>query len=174
MSPRSSILTAGLLALSLAACEPAARQETEATMAAASSAADAKALVDRYYAAASNGNRDAYAELFTADVQLWAPGETLTGAQALLERDMTWLAAFPDARVTSIRKIADGPFVVSENRFSGTHTAPLVTPEGEIAPTGKPIDLPYVAVFEVTGGKLKAQRIYYDQMTLMTQLGLAE
>jgi len=60
----------------------------------------------------------------------------------------------------------------SENRFSGTHTAPLQTPAGEIAPTGRRVDAPYVTVFDIEEGKLKVQRIYYDQLELQVQLGL--
>ena len=134
---------------------------------------DAKELVDRYYAALNQRDGDAYEELFSQEVEAWAAGgQTIHGAQAMRDWDMSWAAAFPDARITSLHKYAEGSMVVSENRFTGTHTETVHTPEGEIAPTGKYVDGPYVGIFEVEGGKLTAQRIYYDRLELLTQLGL--
>jgi carboxymethylenebutenolidase len=96
-----------------------------------------------------------------------------TGLQAIREFDKAWASAFPDSRITSLRKSASGEAIVaSENRFCGTHSAPLRTPGGEVAPTGKFIDIPYAALFEAKGGKLTAQRIYYDRQEVQTQLGL--
>jgi len=55
----------------------------------------------------------------------------------------------------------------------GTHTGPLRSPDGvEILPTGKRFDFPFVGIFHVEGGKIRSIRIYYDQLELLTQLGL--
>jgi predicted ester cyclase len=134
---------------------------------------DTKELIDRYYEAFNTRNWDAYEELFAPEAAGWAAGMVTSGLQAIREFDKAWASAFPDARITSLRKSASGEAIVaSENRFSGTHTAPLRTPGGEVAPTGKFIDLPYAALFEAKGGKLTAQRIYYDRQEVQSQLGL--
>ena len=133
---------------------------------------DTQALIDRYYAAFNNRDWEAYGDLFLADaVTKAAGGVEAQGPAAILDFDRSWATAFPDARITSLHKSAvGGSIVVSENRFSGTHTGPLQTAAGEVSATGRSIEIPYAAVFEVDGDKLKAQRIYYDQLEVQSQL----
>ncbi len=134
---------------------------------------DAKDLIDRYYTAFNARDRAAYENLFAQDAETHAPGaQGVKGTKAVRDWDMTWAAAFPDARITSLRKCAEGALVISENRFAGTHKEPLRTPEGEIKATGKKVDVPYIAVFDVDSGRIRTQRIYYDRAELMSQLGL--
>src|SRR5207237_152448 len=69
--------------------------------------------------------------------------------------------------------IEQGNTVLAEGRMTGTHKGPLATPGGrEIPPTGKRIDLATADVFEVEDGKVKGHRVYFDQLDLMSQLGL--
>jgi ketosteroid isomerase-like protein len=61
----------------------------------------------------------------------------------------------------------------SRARYVGTHTGALRSPDGaEVPATGKPFDFPFVEIFRVHGGKIRSIRIYYDQLELLTQLGL--
>jgi predicted ester cyclase len=63
--------------------------------------------------------------------------------------------------------------VVVEGVYSGTHTGPLATPDGqEIAATDKSVNVPYVTMFEVRDGRIASHRAYWDQMAFMAQLGL--
>ena len=62
--------------------------------------------------------------------------------------------------------------IAVEGTFRGTFTGPLPTPQGEAPPTGNRFALDFVDVFEVRSGQFSAQRVYYDQMALMSQLGL--
>ncbi|KIZ05112.1 carboxymethylene butenolidase [Monoraphidium neglectum] len=41
-----------------------------------------------------------------------------------------------------------------------------------VAPTGKRVSVPFVVVVDFEGTKLKAERIYWDQATVLKQLGL--
>jgi len=55
---------------------------------------------------------------------------------------------------------------------AGTHTGPLATPQGEVPPTGRTLQLPICLGFEVAAGRITSNHAYYDQMTLAAQLGL--
>jgi predicted ester cyclase len=69
--------------------------------------------------------------------------------------------------------VEDGERAAVEGTFTGTHTGTLAAPQGEIPATGRTIELPYVDVFEARAGRIAAHRVYYDQMVMLSQLGLA-
>ena len=49
----------------------------------------------------------------------------------------------------------------------------MAEPDGaEIPATGKTFDFPFVGIFQVRDGKISSIRIYYDQVEVLTQLGL--
>jgi hypothetical protein len=57
--------------------------------------------------------------------------------------------------------------------FEGTHTATLNAPGGSIPATGRRITVPFVSVLGVAGDRFTSIAVYFDQMELLTQLGLA-
>ena len=84
-----------------------------------------------------------------------------------------WATALPDSTATFHSASASGHTVVLEVTWHGTHTGPLPTPSGEIAPTGRPIALRACQVIEVVHDKVDVMRQYFDMATLMQQLGVA-
>jgi ketosteroid isomerase-like protein len=64
--------------------------------------------------------------------------------------------------------------VIVEGRFLGTHTGPLAGPDGDVAPTGRSVDLRFADVSCVQNGQIVSYHTYYDQMGLLSQLGLME
>lgn len=113
------------------------------------------------------------AETYAADAVLEAPGDVrLEGPEAITEYAMGWLNAFPDARLTGDEYIATGDRVVHEFTFAGTHEAPLHGPEGEIPPTHRRLEGRGVEIYRVAGGKIAESHLYFDQVQVMTQLGL--
>jgi hypothetical protein len=52
------------------------------------------------------------------------------------------------------------------------HTGPLETPDGEVPPTGRRIEIEFSVVARARDGLLVDGREYYDSMTFLTQLGL--
>ena len=80
--------------------------------------------------------------------------------------------AFPDGRcdVTNIAASEDGAVVEFAGR--GTQTGTFITPEGEIMPTGKRVDVPFCDVFKIKNGKIVSYNSYFDSSTMMKQLGL--
>ncbi len=84
-----------------------------------------------------------------------------------------WATAFPDSTATFHNALVSGNTVVVEVTWHGTHTGPLQTPGGQIAATGKPIEIRACQVVEIAGGKAKSERQYFDMATLLKQLGVA-
>ena len=84
-----------------------------------------------------------------------------------------WAAALPDSKATFHYAVASGNTVVLELTWRGTHTGPLQTPKGEIAPTGKQVDLRACQVIELVGGQVQSIRQYFDIGTLLQQIGAA-
>jgi steroid delta-isomerase-like uncharacterized protein len=120
-------------------------------------------------------DREGWAALYTDDVVYQGPGGTrISGLADLKEKYFdALLTAAPDRESRDVVLFADREHVVEEARYTGTHTGTWRDPSGvEIPATGRKLDFPFVGVFRVEGGKISAIRIYYDQIEVLTQLGL--
>jgi steroid delta-isomerase-like uncharacterized protein len=80
----------------------------------------------------------------------------------------TFTTAFPDLKLILVHQHTDGDVSVIEFNARGTHQAEL---EG-IPATGKSIDVKVIDVITVRDGKVAGEREYYDQLTMMQQLGV--
>lgn len=81
---------------------------------------------------------------------------------------------FSDMHVDITRTIAQGDFVVIHCIFAGTNDGPMAMPNGQTVPaTGKKVAVPVSNTFEFANGKLVRNSLYYDQLGMMVQLGLA-
>jgi hypothetical protein len=66
-----------------------------------------------------------------------------------------------------------GGTVIVEGIFTGTHDGTLKTPVGDVRATGRKVRGEFVQIFEVDRGLVKRDSLLYDQVQLMTQLGMA-
>ncbi len=100
------------------------------------------------------------------------------GVDAILEYTNSGLSKpFPDAKGIIHKVIVDGDQVVMDTTIEGTHTGAYVrkTDAGgieEIPPTNRRICGHAVEWFTVKNGKIVEDRIMFDRMELMEQLGL--
>ncbi|MFQ5986265.1 MAG: ester cyclase [Thermoplasmata archaeon] len=100
--------------------------------------------------------------------------EPLKGLEAYKERFETNEKAFPDQHIETTRVFGQGDWVVLEGVFTGTHKGAFIGPGGqEVPPTNKQVELPIALVFKIEGGKLTEEHDYYDNLTFLSQLGLA-
>lgn len=130
-------------------------------------------LVDGHVRVFNERDWDAAGSVLSPDVESSAPGTgTITGIDPFLAFARGFVVALPDSRLVPETVTEDGTRVVVEGRYVGTHTGPLMTPQGEVPPTGRSLDLPYADVFEVEAGRIVRHRTYYDQMDFAQQLGL--
>jgi predicted ester cyclase len=77
-------------------------------------------------------------------------------------------AAFPGYQLTAKEMVAEGDKVVVDASFQGVHKGELM---GHPA-TGKSVDMPFIIIYEVAGGKIVNHHMVADQVSLMQQLGL--
>ncbi len=83
-----------------------------------------------------------------------------------------WSNAFPDGQcvITNISASEEGAVVEFAGR--GTQTGTFTSPEGNIAPTGKKVDVSFCDVFKIKNGKIVSYNSYFDNATMMKQLGI--
>jgi predicted ester cyclase len=99
-------------------------------------------------------------------------GMVLRGPDGYRQFLLGWTTAFPDAHADVTNIAAGEDHAVVEFRGHGTHTGPLLSPTGEIAPTGKQFDLRFCQLFRVSNSKVVSIVTYYDMMGYLQQLGL--
>lgn len=110
---------------------------------------------------------------FADDAKFTAPGGvSLEGPEAITEYAMTWLRAFPDAKAEVTNEIIAGDWAVIQETFTGTHTETLASPQGDIPATGKSVVGRAAELTRIVDGKVVENHLYYDNMELLTQLGL--
>jgi predicted ester cyclase len=135
--------------------------------------AEARAVAERYYDGLRVNDLDRV--IATIDSSCWAevPGAVLEGPDQVRAWMKSFFDAFPDIRHTIGELDVDGRTVAADVHVTGTHTAPMVTPQGTIPPTGRPIEISARNAMEVGDESIVALRISYDAGAFMQQLGLA-
>jgi steroid delta-isomerase-like uncharacterized protein len=136
---------------------------------------DAKKVLDEAIERWNANDREGWAALYTDDVVYEAPGGArISGLADLKEKYFDALViAAPDRGSRDVVLYAEGDHVVEEARYTGTHTGTWRSPNGaEVPATGRELDFPFVGIFQVRDGKISSIRIYYDQIEVLTQLGL--
>src|SRR5437588_6510772 len=98
----------------------------------------ARDLAERGMEIFHQGDLDELEDVFAWDAEFTMPGIALTGSAQLRPLLEGYRTAFPDMTHTVISAVESGDRLAWELELVGTHTGPMVTPAGEIAPTGKP------------------------------------
>ncbi len=101
----------------------------------------------------------------------YATGRTTNGAEDTLQVLRGWSASFPDSKATVRSEYVSNNTVILEITWRGTFKGPFNTPNGQIDPNGKTLDLPACQVIEVSGDKVSSVRHYFDVATLLKQIG---
>jgi steroid delta-isomerase-like uncharacterized protein len=109
----------------------------------------------------------------TPDIQWTQPGVSIQGKEAVAALQESLWTALPDARIELVTRVANADTVVSEEVLIGTQTGPFVTPSGTVPPSGRPIRMGFVTVQQVRDGKIASERVYFDQLDFLRQLGIA-
>jgi steroid delta-isomerase-like uncharacterized protein len=100
--------------------------------------------------------------------------EPLRGRAAIRKDVEDFFGAFPDIRVTLRTVLEDGDAQGWEVSVAGTHKGALPLPTGDVAPTGKRIELSVGGFARVNSqGLVVEERRYFDLAGMMAQLGLA-
>lgn len=80
----------------------------------------------------------------------------------------------PDFQLTPISRTVGNETLVDEFVVSFTHTTEIDWMLPGIPPTGRRVECPTVAVVRFAGDKLICEHIYWDQATVLVQIGLLD
>jgi carboxymethylenebutenolidase len=80
----------------------------------------------------------------------------------------------PDTEMTTVSRTVADDQLVDEMVFKFTHTIPMDWMLPGVAPTGKRVEVPLVAIVRFRKGKLAHEHIYWDQASVLVQLGLLD
>jgi steroid delta-isomerase-like uncharacterized protein len=99
-----------------------------------------------------------------------AQGRTFTTPQEFRDDFLAgWVRSSSDIRVSDPRYLDAGQAVVCTFTVTGTHDGPL----GPFPATGRPFALPLCELWHFDAdGRVVGGDLYYDQVSLLTQLGL--
>ena len=101
--------------------------------------------------------------------ELIATGDVYDGTEEVKRYFDESRRAFPDQRNELLALHHADDAVLVEAVVRGTHEGPLRS----LPPTGREFELPILAIFEFDGDKLTCERVYFDQLTVLRQLGVA-
>jgi steroid delta-isomerase-like uncharacterized protein len=101
--------------------------------------------------------------------ELIGTGEVHDGPEEVAKYFEETRRAFPDQRNETLALHHSDDAVLVEAVIRGTHRGPL----RGLPPTGRSFELPILAMFVFEEDKLVCERVYFDQLTVMRQLGIA-
>jgi carboxymethylenebutenolidase len=80
----------------------------------------------------------------------------------------------PDTEMTPVSRTIGEDQLVDEMVFKFTHSIRMDWMLPGVAPTGKRVEVPLVAIVRFREGKLAHEHIYWDQASVLAQIGLIE
>ena len=129
---------------------------------------------ERLFTALNTMDLDTAVAMISPSADIRTPMGSFTGREAYREWISEHFRAFPDMHheIRGITVESDRTLAF-EWRATGTFTAPLAMPGGEVPPNGKTIDLPGAEFWLVEGGLIVIDHLYFDRLEFLQQLGLA-
>jgi len=116
---------------------------------------------------------EGFAAVLAEDVVFSAPGGMRgQGKDACTEFFGGWIVAFPDAHVEVHDLHITDDVAVEEATFTGTHEGVLHTPNGDIPPTGRRVNIDYIQVHRLRDGNQVSFHLVFDRFEMLEQLGL--
>ena len=77
-----------------------------------------------------------------------------------------------DLKITNVSRAFGNDEVVDELVISFTHDAEIDYLLPGVAPTGKYVEIPHVVVMKFKNNKISHEHIYWDQASVLVQIGL--
>ena len=135
---------------------------------------DLKKIADQMVKVYNARDAVALASLYAEDAVLIVSGEApMRGREAVKKYGDDWYRTFPDWKGEFTTILFSEDTIAFEVLGSGTFTAPMTTPAGQVAPTGRTFKGKYVFLLKIApNGLIAEDRTYFDNMDFMRQLGL--
>lgn len=126
-----------------------------------------KPIVDKLIEVWNNGNLDELDTIidpnFVRSTNLIPDVEGIDGLKKVVTAFRT---AFPDVKLTWDNGVFSENRVAGRWTFKGTNTGP-----GQMAPTGKSVNIWGESIFYIENGKITREIVAYDNLAFMEQLG---
>jgi steroid delta-isomerase-like uncharacterized protein len=150
-----------LLPLLVYGCTPSPSANLEAN----------KQLIEQFTEVINSANWDALDTLLVDDFRRHSQataGPAVESREAFKELQKGFYAIMPDQRVDGELVVAEGDFVAMYATYSGTMTGPM----GEFQPTGRSAESKFLSIFRIEDGKIAELWVEWDNLAMLTQLGL--
>ena len=95
-------------------------------------------------------------------------GGLVVGRDNIERLYVTYFKAFTDLKVQQDDLLIDGQRAAVVARMSGTDTGGFMG----MAPSGRPLTMPIVFVYQLEGGRIRRERRIYDFTGVLVQVGL--
>ena len=130
-------------------------------------------LLERYVELYNAGDLDGCMDLYSEDAVQIMPDGVFHGRSKIHERLARELAAFTDVKFGFGSFLEQGDTFADEWSMAGTHTGPLTLPDGStLPPTGRRVEVKGMEFVRIRDGKIVVDNLYYDNLALLSQLGL--
>ncbi len=80
----------------------------------------------------------------------------------------------PDTELVPVSRTVGADQIVDEMLFRFTHTSEIDWMLPGVAPTGRRVEIPLVAIVRFVGDKVAHEHIYWDQASVLVQTGLLD
>jgi carboxymethylenebutenolidase len=80
----------------------------------------------------------------------------------------------PDTDLILVSRTVGNTQLIDENIIKFTHTIEVGWMLPGLAPTGKRVEIPMIVIFKFADGKLAHEHLYWDQASVLVQLGLLD
>jgi carboxymethylenebutenolidase len=80
----------------------------------------------------------------------------------------------PDLQLTPVSRTVGPDRLVDEGILAFTHTAEVPWALPGVLPTGRRIEVPVIVIVEFEAGRVARERVYWDQASVLSQVGLLD
>lgn len=133
-------------------------------------------VVEQWWTTFEQGDFDVLMRLVAPHAEIVMPGGLhLNGADELRPVLEAYYDGFPNLHHEIVSAVESECAIAIELKITMPHTGVFVTPQGELPPTGKTVVLDACDVVRIdSDGTITSWHSYFDQASLMAQLGLVQ
>jgi predicted ester cyclase len=130
-------------------------------------------VIDRFFEVVDGKQFDKFAEIDAPDFVMRTPMGAMNGPEGHKQLSQGFASAFPNFKHHISQCIESGEWISCEGKFTGDHTGPMMMPNGKsVPPTQKHVEFEFGGFARVKNGKVAEMHAYFDNMTMLRQLGL--